>query len=1138
MPDKIVPEKNFDPQPNFPQMEEEVLKFWEKGEIFRRSVEQRKGGKPFVFFEGPPTANAKPALHHVAARAFKDLIPRFQTMRGKHVLRKAGWDTHGLPVELQIEKALGISGKKQIESLKPTVRESIIEFNRLCKQSVWQYKDEWETLTRRMGYWVDMENPYITYHNNYIESSWAIMKEAWQKDLVYLGHKVLPYCTRCGTALSSHEVAQGYKTVKDNSVYVKFELEGEPKTYILSWTTTPWTLPGNVALAVGKDIDYVEVDKQGENADEKYILAKELLGVLGEGVAASREYKGADLVGKSYKPLFNVPSLKSDKSYQVHEADFVTTTDGTGVVHTAVMYGEDDYKLGEKLGLPKFHTVDETGNFVAEVEGLAGKYVKQLETEIDIFKALKAGNNLLRKQKYEHEYPHCWRCSTPLLYYARDSWFIRMSALREDLIKNNEQIDWNPDYIKYGRFGEWLSEVKDWAISRERYWGTPLPIWECQTCKAYQVVGSVAELNLNKNHFFFARHGEAESNIQGIHSNWPEVRPFPLTETGKGNARAMGNAVKALGGVDMIYASDLMRTTMTAEIASEILGVPVKFDERLREYNLGVFNGHPLEEFHKQWPVQQRWQGAPEGGESYMQLQNRMLDFVAEMNTHHNGKRILVVTHADVIWLLNQHYDLDNRYPQVGEFTEMEIGLTDLHRPYVDEIKLPCRECGGESKRVTAVMDVWFDSGAMPYAQWHYPFENKALAEAQFPADYICEAIDQTRGWFYTLLAISTVLGKGPSFKHVISLGHLLDDKGQKMSKSRGNVIDPWAIINKYGIDSVRWYMYSTSQPGDTKMFGERDLELIIRKNFLTLWNVLSFFVTYSKYDNWTAEDKQVHDLDVLDQWIMAKTQELVNDVTKSLDGYDPFRAARRVEEFISELSTWYVRRSRDRKGAAVYQTLYNVLKTLSMVMAPFTPYLAESVWQQLRAKDDAESVHLAYWPETTPSVENEKLLKDMDWVRRIVENGLAFRKASNIKVRQPLAGLKYWIKDDLRLDPSFEKIVADELNLKSVVHDASARPSSGDFGAQIDTAMTAELKVEGLARELERAVQDMRKKTGLQVGEFVNLAYDTSDEDLQKALKLFDVKKTFVKDLASRKIDPMQEFSVDGKTILLGLEK
>jgi isoleucyl-tRNA synthetase len=1121
--------------------------------VFEKSLQKTRDGKPFVFFEGPPTANAKPALHHVEARAFKDLIPRFQTMRGRFVLRKAGWDTHGLPVELQIEKSLNISGKKQIESIKDNVRDSIIEFNRLCKGSVWQYKEEWEKLTKRMGYWVDMDHAYVTYHNSYIESVWHILKQIWDKGLVYLGHKVVPYCTRCGTALSSHEVAQGYKEVADNSVYVKFRVLSQPNTYILSWTTTPWTLPGNVALAVGETINYVKV----QVGEENWILAKDLVNkVVTQEHKVVGEMTGKDLLGLEYEPLFQVKSLQTPLSYKVYPADFVTTTDGTGVVHTAVMYGEDDYVLGEKIGLPKFHTVDETGKFIAEVGDLAGMYAKADKTEAKIFELL--GDKVLRVEKYTHEYPHCWRCSTALLYYARDSWFIKMSAVREKLLANNEQVNWEPDYIKHGRFGEWLREVKDWNLSRDRYWGTPLPIWGCVKCGHYQMAGSVADLNLNSNLFYFGRHGQAESNILGIHSNFPEVSPRDLTELGVIQAKQMAERIKEQGGVDMIYASDILRTKHTAEIVGKMLNVPVIYDERLREYNLGVFNGKKLEDFHAAFPLQDRWSKAPEGGETYDQLQQRVLSFVNDINGQVKNKRILVVTHGDVIWLLRQYYESGRDYPKYGDFFEVYLGLPDLHRPYIDDVTLACEKCGADSKRVPAVLDVWFDSGAMPFAQWHYPFENRDKIETdyrlpqheadsdmkwhpqhpqavQFPADFIAEAIDQTRGWFYTLLAISTLLDKGPAYKNVISLGHLLDDKGQKMSKSKGNIIDPWTVINKQGVDALRWFMYSVNQPGDSKSFSVNDVDMIVRKNFLTLWNVLSFFVTYAGHDDWDT-DQRTDNVSILDKWILIRLQELVNDATKSLDNYDIFKASRNIERFISELSTWYVRRSRDNKGPAVYQTLYQVIKTLAQLLAPFTPFFAERIWQTLRNEDDPESVHLSDWPQTAALSDTEKeILTAMETTQKIVELGHSARKQNNIKVRQPLASFSYKTKDGTQLSDGYVRIVLEELNVKEAKFEGAHQDG---LTMEFDLNLTPELKREGMARDLERAVQEMRKKTGLKVGEMVDLSYNTVSQEIESALALFDTKKTFVNRIQRGKTEGMEEISIEGQSLLLGLKK
>jgi isoleucyl-tRNA synthetase len=700
--------KSVDPRMNFHEAEEQVLAFWKREKIFEKSLEKTKNNEPFVFYEGPPTANAAPALHHVEARAFKDLIPRYQTLRGRYVARKAGWDTHGLPVELQIEKALGISGKKQIEAIKPTVRESIIEFNRLCRESVWQYKEEWEKLTERMGYWVDLESPYITYHNTYIESVWWILKQIWDKDLIYLGHKVLPYCPRCGTALSSHEVALGYKKVTDTSVYVKFKVNEQENTYILSWTTTPWTLPGNVALAVGDNIDYVKIQIEGEN----WILAKERLEtVLGkQPYQTVEEFKGSKMIGWEYEPLFDVPKLHSPKSYKVYAADFVTTTDGTGVVHTAVMYGEEDYELGEKIGLPKFHTVDETGHFVASVPDLSGAYAKDKKTEGKIFEHLKNHGNFLRAEDYEHDYPFCWRCGTALLYYARDSWFIKMSSLRKQLLDNNEQINWVPDYIKQGRFGEWLSDVKDWALSRERYWGTPLPIWKCTKCESYHMVGSMRELGLSRNRYIFMRHGQAENNVLRLNDSWPEKKQYKLTELGVTQVEEAAAMLKHER-IDLIYSSDLMRDKQTSEILAKVLGVEINYDPRIRELNVGNFNGRPYEDYWNALPFEKRWEQAPEGGETNTEVQHRMLLFIKEMENKHSGKNILVVTHGDPLWILMKYFSVDDTYPQYANPVEINVGIPDLHRPYIDDVVVKCEKCGSDAHRIPAVLDVWVRFG-------------------------------------------------------------------------------------------------------------------------------------------------------------------------------------------------------------------------------------------------------------------------------------------------------------------------------------------------------------------------------------------------------------------------------------------
>jgi isoleucyl-tRNA synthetase len=1122
-----MPFKPIDPKPEFPKLEEEVLKFWEDNQIFQKSLEQTSNGQRFVFFEGPPTANGKPGIHHLEARAFKDLIPRYQTMRGKFVLRKGGWDTHGLPVELEVEKKLGISGKKQIESIKPTVRDSIIEFNRLCKESVWAYKEDWENLTRRMGFWVDLENPYVTYDNSYIESVWWIIKQVWDKGLIYLGHKVVPYCPRCGTALSSHEVAQGYQNIVDQSVFVKFKLKNQPNTSILSWTTTPWTLPGNVALAVGENIEYVKAEKDGE----VLILAKETVAnVLDSTFQILDSLKGSELVGLEYEPLFDIPALKSDKSYKVYAADFVTTTDGTGVVHTAVMYGEDDYELGKKIGLPQHHTVDETGKFTSDVSEFAGLVVKDKTTEKKIFEYLKAKDFLYKVQPHKHDYPFCWRCGTPLLYYARDSWFIAMSKLRDQLKANNEQINWVPDYIKHGRFGEWLDGAKDWAISRERYWGTPLPIWQCVDCKSSMAVGSIKDLQLSSNTFYFTRHGQAENNVQEINSSWPETKQYHLTEDGKKQVEVEADKLKKSGGVDLIFSSDITRDKETAELISKELGVDVIFDPRIREVNVGDYNGKPYSEYNSAFPFDQRWDQAPTGGETNHEVQKRMEAFVTEINQKYQNKKILVVSHGDPLLLLMRHFGSNREYPQYADTFEMNVSIADLHRPYIDDVVLKCKKCGKDAKRVPAVMDVWLDSGSMPYAQWHYPFENKEKVDGheQFPADYISEAIDQTRGWFYTLVAVSTLLDRGPAFKNVINLGHLLDSKGQKMSKSKGNVIDPWTVINKYGVDAVRWYMYSVNQPGDNKLFGEKDAELVLRKNFVILWNIFNYFVTYANETQWEPKGPGYKpDLtNPLDLWIVAKTQELTNEVTDNFETYNIFRATRLMENYIQELSTWYLRRSRGRKDNHFFGTLRHALMVLAKLMAPATPFLSEMIYGHLNKNPEVLSVHLAKWPDKRDLLpEQTEILLAMEQVRSLVEQGHALRKLSNVKLRQPLASVIYNAKTKLSQD--LEAILADELNVKAVT-----------FGEKLefDLNISPELKKEGLARELERLVQELRKKTGLKVGEVVNLTYDTEDGELIAAFALFDTKKTYIGKISKGPAGETQE--IDGKRVAIELKK
>jgi len=1092
------------------EREEEILKFWQENKIFQKSLEKPAPNGEFVFYEGPPTANGKPGIHHLEARAFKDVIPRYKTMRGFHVRRKGGWDTHGLPVELQVEKQLGLKSKKEIEEY------GIEKFNKKCKESVWEYVDLWEKFTDRIGFWVDQKNPYVTYENYYIEAVWNILKNIEEKKLLYKDYKVVPWCPRCGTGLSSHELAQGYEDVKDLSVTLKFKIVGEKNVYILAWTTTPWTLPGNVALAVGEKIDYVKIKIK----EEFFILAKARLSIINEEYEIIEEIKGKNLVGLEYESLYpyiekfapESEKTKLPKAFKVYNADFVTTEDGTGVVHTAVMYGQDDFVLGNEIGLPKVHMVNDDGTFKSDMSFMSGRFVKEEDEKgrptlaIEIIEDLKKNGFFFSSEPYKHSYPFCWRCHTPLIYYARDSWYVKMSNLREKLVKENEDINWVPAHIKEGRFGEWLREIKDWAISRERYWGTPLPIWQNEKTNEVKVIGSVSELKKytkkSGNKYFVMRHGEAEHNVKNVCSS---NRDFPhhLTKKGEEQAIEAGRKLKNKK-IDAIYCSPFIRTKETAKLIAKEIDFDenkIVFDDRIVEFNFGDFDSRPYEEYleYDKSNVHNFTDKLP-NGESYQDSKNRVGDFIYDIDSKHKEKNILVVTHGifhEVLPAVLEGADIkksklliDTISPEIGKFYEYtfvplphnENYELDLHKPFIDTIKLVDEE-GNELTRVKEVMDVWFDSGGMPFAQDGLNPENKR----QYPADFISEAIDQTRGWFYTLHAIGVLMGEGKAFKNVICLGHVLDSKGVKMSKHIGNVVDPWVVIDKYGVDALRMWMYTINQPGDSKNFDEKTVDEVVKKIFNLLVNIISFYDLY-KDKNIKIDNKSSH---ILDQWIINKLNLLIRNGEKALDEFNVFESARAVRDFVGDLSTWYIRRSRDRfksedskdKNNALATTNY-VLTELAKYIAPFMPFFAEHLYLKLKGDSDPDSVHLCAWPKGGKV--DEEILRNMEEVRKTVSLALEKRMTANIKVRQPLKELR--VKSlELRGKEEYLDLIKDEINVKEVLFDDSIENE-----VLLDTNLTEELKREGNARDFIRAVQELRKNKNLLPTDSVKLLVET----------------------------------------------
>ena len=914
--------KKVDTTLNFVDRELEVLKFWKDNNVFEESIKSREGGPIFTFYDGPPTANGKPHIGHILTRTMKDIMPRYKTMKGYKVRRQAGWDTHGLPVELEVEKLLGISGKPQIEDY------GVEPFIQKCKESVWKYKGLWEKMSDRVGYWVDMEHPYITYDNNYIESVWWSLRQIWDKGLIYKGHKIVPYCPRCGTSLSSHEVAQGYKDIKDQTATCKFKVKGEENTYLLAWTTTPWTLPSNVGLCVNPEHTYVRATLEGAT----YILAEALVeSVLGtEGVEIVSKFAGKELCGMEYEPLFTCAKVDK-KAFFVVADDYVTLTDGTGIVHIAPAFGEDDARVGRANNLPFIQLVNEQGYFTEEFTNefpeLKDVFVKDADKAI--LKYLKEQGTLFKAIPHTHSYPHCWRCNTPLLYYARDTWFIEMTKVRDRLVANNKTVNWMPESIGEGRFGNFLEGVIDWGLSRSRYWGTPLPIWECK-CGHKHLIGSIEELK-----------------------------------------------------------------SMSSDCPDDI----------------------------------------------------------------------------------------------------------ELHKPYIDNVHLNCPECGGLMQRVSDVIDCWYDSGSMPFAQLHYPFENKELFEQNYPADFISEAVDQTRGWFYTLMAISTLIFDRAPYKNVIVLGHVGDKDGIKMSKSKGNVVDPWSVLDVQGADAVRWYFYSASAPWLPSRFSADNVSESQRKFMGTLWNTYAFYVLYANIDEFdpTQYELKYDTLNMMDKWILSRLHTLIKGVDSHLENYRIFEASRDLQAFVDDLSNWYVRRSRERFWQSdmpqdkinAYKTLHTVLVTLAELSAPFIPFMAEQIYQNLVKSVDSSapmSVHLCDFPVCDESMINAELEKYMDEVLNIVVLGRSCRNESNIKNRQPIGNL--YVGATEVLPQEFIDIVAEELNVKHVEFTTEAadfisytfkpqmRTLGPKYGKMLNAIRTTLAELDGTAAMAELNANEVLKLT------------------------------------------------------------
>ncbi|MGB2580334.1 MAG: class I tRNA ligase family protein, partial [Minisyncoccia bacterium] len=1045
-------------------------------------------------------------------------------MRGRHVRRVWGWDCHGLPIENLIEKELGLGHKKEIEEY------GIEKFNEASRASVFRYDREWKKFIPRIGRFIDMQNAYSTMDASYTESVWWAFKTLYDKELVYKGFKSMHICPRCETTLSNNEVTSGYKDITDISVTAKFELTNESDTYILAWTTTPWTLPGNVALAVNSESEYLKV----AIGDEKYILAS----ARAETVLAGKEYtvvsrmKGSELVGLSYKPIFDYYSSQGtltnrENGWKVYGAEFVTMESGTGVVHIAPSFGEDDMALGTRENLPFVQHVAMDGTMKKEIRDFAGVSVKPKSEEKDghqatdilIIKYLAGVNALFSKEKIIHAYPHCWRCDTPLLNYAAESWFVKVPELKEKLLEQNASTSWVPKNMRDGRFGKWLEGARDWAISRSRFWGAPIPVWQCEKCNNNLVVGSRAEISehtkKSDNKYIVMRHGDAESNARGIVSSKIEgSASYGLTTNGRASAENAGQKLKEAN-IDIIITSPFVRTKETAEIVAGTIGFDTRkiiVDERLKEIDTGVFDGKAIGEYRGHFAsITEKFTKRPDGGENLLDVKRRVMSLMSDLENEYAGKTILVVTHEYPIWMIvagssgatvaesvairGENEDFietgDTAKINYSSFSHNADFEFDLHLPYIDLVDVLC-ECGGRMTRVPYVFDCWFESGSMPYAQFHYPFENKELFEKNFPANFIAEGIDQTRGWFYSMMVLSVALFDKAPFKNVIVNGLVLAEDGQKMSKSRKNYPDPQEVLNKYGADAVRYYMLSSPiVHAEDLSFSERGVDEVVKKNITRLLNVLSFYELYGNGVDYNSKEKSTNQLDV---WMLARLAELVSEMSQSFDVYEIDRAIKPISLFVDDLSTWYVRRSRDRfksddisDRTHAVSTTRTVLLELSKLIAPVMPFLAEHLYS--RAGGGKESVHLEQWP---PQKEvNNQMLKDMADVRNIVSLALEARAKAGVKVRQPLA--KLFVKGmKLQWDTELIDILRDEVNVKEVAIEDSPESTPS---VTLDTEITLELKKEGQFREILRTVQGLRKDSKLEPSDVITLNIKTTEE-------------------------------------------